>query len=414
MRGDRLSRLFTGVAAKRLAAVEAERTRSNQHEFNGTAELKRLLGEHRLDRLPARFVYLAGDEDGIADDGFVTWYDARERHPRRSEWRLYFPANDVMDLAREGDLLVVARRSNDEPLIVVAPAGSDMEIALRHLFEIGGEIGQGFLFEDLSASERKIDFAARFILDELGIEGAESDDDRIGRLVDQITAETPSAFPGTRKISELARQHAEAPDARDDPDAALIAWLEFEEVLFRQLERVYLRSRLADRFMHRGEPDVDAFVSTALSVLNRRKSRMGLSLENHVEAVLKAWPLRFERGARTEGNSRPDFLFPGSAEYADHAFDPTLLALLAVKSTLKDRWRQVLAEAARIREKHLLTIQPGVSPNQVEEMQRNHLRLVVPAALHPCYGPHVAGWLMKFRDFLEFVRDQQRRIPSRL
>ena len=91
-------------------------------------------------------------------------------------------------------------------------------------------------------------------------------------------------------------------------------------------------------------------------MLNRRKSRMGLSLENHVEAAVRAWGLRYERGAQTEGKSKPDFLFPGSTEYHDPAFDTGLLAMLGVKSTLKGRWRQVLAEAARIDEKHLLTL----------------------------------------------------------
>ena len=42
--------------------------------------------------------------------------------------------------------------------------------------------------------------------------------------------------------------------------------------------------------------------------------------------------------------------------------------MLAVKSTCKDRWRQILAEADRLPVKHLLTLEPGISVAQTDEM----------------------------------------------
>jgi len=56
--------------------------------------------------------------------------------------------------------------------------------------------------------------------------------------------------------------------------------------------------------------------------------------------------------------------------------------MLGVKSTCKDRWRQVLAEADRIDQKHLLTLEAAISINQTAEMQSKQLQLVVPAAVH--------------------------------
>ncbi|MEL7398464.1 MAG: type II restriction endonuclease, partial [Pseudomonadota bacterium] len=56
--------------------------------------------------------------------------------------------------------------------------------------------------------------------------------------------------------------------------------------------------------------DVDGFISFSLSVQNRRKSRMGHSLENHMAAVLRAHDIRHVRGAITEHKHKPDFLFP--------------------------------------------------------------------------------------------------------
>ncbi len=53
--------------------------------------------------------------------------------------------------------------------------------------------------------------------------------------------------------------------------------------------------------------------------------------------------------------------------------------MLAVKTSTKDRWRQVLDEADRIVEKHLFTIAPsGISVKQNKQMMDKHLRLVMP------------------------------------
>ena len=43
--------------------------------------------------------------------------------------------------------------------------------------------------------------------------------------------------------------------------------------------------------------------------------------------------------------------------------------MLAAKTSCKDRWRQVLAEADRIRTKHLLTLEPAISKIQTAEMR---------------------------------------------
>jgi EcoRII C terminal len=77
-----------------------------------------------------------------------------------------------------------------------------------------------------------------------------------------------------------------------------------------------------------------------------------------------------------------------------------------VKSTLKDRWRQVLAEAQRIDHKHLLTIEPGISVSQTDEMMRQSLQLVVPAQLHQTFTANQAAWLMTFGNFIDLVKSR--------
>lgn len=411
MRYGSLSDHFVRIAAKRLAAVEADTSRSNQHEFNGVEALRNVLGSEEFRNRPARFIWLGGENEGVTDTAPVSWYDSRRNQPRRSaEWRLYFKANTVMELSSERDLLVIGLRADGEILFIVAPEGSTLENQIAWLFGLDGDLGGGFRFADYEGrNDRGLDFVANYVLEELGIEPAEPEADRL----DHIVADWGLVFPPSRELSAAARKHVGAPDPREDADGALLVWIEFEEALFRRLERLVVAERLRTGFAGAGEADVDGFLSFSLSVQNRRKSRMGLSLENHVEAILTACGIRHERGARTEGNSRPDFLFPCSADYRDPAFDPLLLSMLGVKSTLKDRWRQVLAEAARIDRKHLLTLEPGISVAQTDEMARNALQLVVPAGLHRTFTGPQSAWLMNFRDFLGELSERQALAASR-
>ena len=81
--------------------------------------------------------------------------------------------------------------------------------------------------------------------------------------------------------------------------------------------------------------------------------------------------------------------------------------MLGAKSTCKDRWRQVLSEAARIEGKHLLTLEPSISENQTSEMRAKQLQLVLPKALHETYRPAQRSWLMSVADFISLVRARQ-------
>ena len=109
---------------------------------------------------------------------------------------------------------------------------------------------------------------------------------------------------------------------------------------------------------------------------------MGQSLEHHLEAVFRAYGIAYVRGAVTENNQRPDFLFPSEEAYwAAPEVGHPCLTMLAAKSTCKDRWRQVLVEAAKIPRKHLLTLEPGISSAQTTQMENSDLQLVVPQAI---------------------------------
>ena len=181
-----------------------------------------------------------------------------------------------------------------------------------------------------------------------------------------------------------------------------MGWFSHEELLFRTMERAIVQNRLDAGF-----EDVDDFMNFSLSVQNRRKSRAGYALENHLERILSMREVAYSRGKATEGRSTTDFVFPGIAEYKDPKFPTEGLTMLGVKSTCKDRWRQVLAEAKRVSEKHLLTLEPSISLSQTEEMRSHFLRLVLPTALHGSYLPEQQEWLMSVHDFVSMVSARQ-------
>jgi hypothetical protein len=74
--------------------------------------------------------------------------------------------------------------------------------------------------------------------------------------------------------------------------------------------------------------------------------------------------------------------------------------MLGVKTTCKDRWRQILNEADRIDTKHLITLQEGVSIDQFKEMQSANVRLVVPTPLHRSYPEKIRHELISLADFI--------------
>ncbi len=341
--------------------------------------LKVLFGEARR-TFEARFLYVPDDEEKFVQaTGFLTWYDAREAHATRSEHRLYFPENDATLLIRPGDLAVILRLANGEAMVVFAPHASTVERQLLWLFGVESQDPR-FQVRITADWNPELGFAARQVLRQLGLEPEVAPVEEESDL-DLLVGRYGAGFPSTREFSAFARSRTPDVDPKEDPDGTLMAWLEREEALFRQLERHLLLDRLREGF----DDDVDAFISFSLSVQNRRKSRVGHALELHAAAILDAHQVSYSHGAVTEGSSRPDFLFPSIEAYRDTSRSAASLAMLGVKTTCKDRWRQVLAEADRIERKHLLTLEPGISPTQLSEMHAREVQLVVPRSLQASY-----------------------------
>ncbi len=404
-----LSQVFSTFAWKRITPVEVDPAVSNGHEFNPSVHLRKILGTTTRSckagtGIPTKFFYFADAEDEVTEAAAcMSWYDSRANNPKRTEWRLYYTDNGVIGRdgrARVEDFLVIAfAEDNQMATALVAEAGSTCESQLRWLFGITDEAEPRFKTAKIDAAQT-VNMAQARILEVLGVVLPAKDDLLLERMLHRFG----KGFPPSVVFGEFVR--AELPDihAKENPDAAIIAWMEAEEFAFRVLEKHIVGERLKHGFK-----DVDDFVNCSLSVHNRRKSRAGHAFENHLSAVFRAHGLVFERAATVENKAKPDFLFPGAAQYFDDGFEVELLTLLGAKTSCKDRWRQVLAEGHRIKQKHLVTLEPAISENQIDEMQNNSLQLVVPASLHETYPDGKRAYLWDMATFIKSVGGKQER-----
>lgn len=219
---------------------------------------------------------------------------------------------------------------------------------------------------------------------------------------------TTDVFPPTFVLSQNARDCFNSAysitknQIISEPDKFLIKWIESEYELFKTFENIRYNERIKTPF-----ENVEILIEFANTILNRRKSRAGKSLEHHLSEIFSLSDLYFDTQAVTEENKKPDFLFPNKAAYHNSNFSPDNLVFLASKTTCKDRWRQILNEADRIRTKHLFTLQQGISKNQLAEMYHYGVCLVVPKPYISTYPAEFKNKILTLNSFIDFVKVKQ-------
>jgi EcoRII C terminal len=394
-----LGAIFSNIAHKRLVLGELPHGGSNQHELNGSAAIKTFFNSGDSADGPLEWFYFADDQEPVSETGTFKFYDARAKSAARtgrSEWRFYY-SGEFLKVASPGDWAILARTLDGRIFSLVFADDSAWLRAARVLF---GLDGAGTDFEMMKVEKldgQRLELLGRQIFEQLGIDVALP----VPPSDEQLMFEAfGGVFPSTLKMSAFARAHST--EVEPTPDGMLLAWLDREEQLFRAMENVLIRERLGAGFS-----DVEAFISYSLSVQNRRKSRMGFALQNHLTELFQRSALKFDAQCRTEGNSKPDFIFPGSAEYHDPSFDTSLLLMLGAKASAKDRWRQILDEADRIKSKHLCTLEQGISTSQTDEMRRRQVTLVVPLGLHHTYTPGQLSKMLSVEAFISIARNNQ-------
>lgn len=220
----------------------------------------------------------------------------------------------------------------------------------------------------------------------------------LGLKVDFPTSEEMSS--AARFIQDTVYNHVEY--IRTNPDRKLLDWTDAEYRLFKAIEF----ARYGE-IISRGFDSVEIFVNVANQVLNRRKSRAGKSLEHHLAALFEGNGLIYEEQAITEGNKKPDFLFPSQAAYHDMTYPTDRIVSLAAKTTCKDRWRQIINEANRLRgrTKFLCTLQQGISSAQMDEMEEEQVVLVVPKPYIASYPKEKQDRIWTISKFIDYVKE---------
>lgn len=187
------------------------------------------------------------------------------------------------------------------------------------------------------------------------------------------------------------------------PDLRLMKRRACEYEIFRSVEEA-----VEMPLIKAGFTNIDGFISRAQTILQRRKSRAGRSLELHAREIFMEEKLiegtDFSHQPESESGKSPDFLFPSEAAYKDTHFPPDKLRMLAVKTTMKDRWRQILNEANRVEHKHLLTLQEGISETQFKEMIDAKVTLVVPKPIIEKFPETVQPHLQTLESFIGDMR----------
>jgi hypothetical protein len=215
-------------------------------------------------------------------------------------------------------------------------------------------------------------------------------------------------FPTTVELATRSRNcyknayDITAETIRAHADREILQWLDAEFQLFKIIENIRYNQRIQTPFA-----TVEELVECANTILNRRKSRAGKSLEHHLAEVFNTCELSFVTQAITEDNKKPDFLFPDVESYRNPTFNTRKLVMLASKTTCKDRWRQILNEADRIKTKHLFTLQQGISQNQLEEMYKYNVCLVVPQPYITSFPKEYRDKILTLDNFLEHISHLQ-------
>lgn len=316
-------------------------------------------------------------QDDVITNSVITWYGAKTRKEYRlTKFGKGFP---YLNHDMVGDLLVLIRKGENEFLAYILDLEDDIE-------NIQAALG--------------IEVVDSWGIYQPGVEIFESEDDCIDRHFRDFVKNLAD-FPSGSAFSTEARKVLKECLKRFEQlkaDDSLIRSMDAEYRLFKLAERQICQPDVIRLFR-----DIDDFLKTASSILNRRKSRAGRSLENHIQQVLLDAGIPHEMRAKSiEGI--PDIVIPSEAAYHDNNYPVDELFIVGVKTTCKDRWRQVLNEGPRVATKHILTIQPGISTKQLDEMNRGNVTLVVPKSIHDKYPKKRDIKLLTVEGFVSQVR----------
>ena len=317
--------------------------------------------------------------DGTLTESTVKWYGTGTR----SEFRLtnfnrirdFWPR----DVGNIGALLILVRVRDGRWHGYVLDAESNIEaVAAEFGFDL---VARNWAeFDDTSS-------ASPASIESLGAEPT------VSALLAE--AQSDSRLPATKVMASAAQDVVNRrlrPGAMD-ADELLIEYTTTEFEIFKLLEEALYTDQVGEGF-----ESISDFLALAQTITQSRKSRAGRSLELHVAEILRRSGLSFDEQPVLDG-TEPDFILPGTAAYPEDANGREPF-VVAIKTTCRDRWRQVLREAPRVAKRYLLTTQHGMSDGQALDIAAAGIQLVVPKQLHADFAEQGAATLWTLERFL--------------
>ena len=317
--------------------------------------------------------------DFETDSRFIYYGQETRNEYRLTRFNRGFPFREESNI---GDLLIISKREDRYFDAFVLSSDKDIEDFFNAFGISSTETDQFLPKNSQQTAEELLLVLFRKFLDTLSID----------------FPPTTTLASGARAIFAEAYKHG-IKDILKSPDRELLAWLSTEYDLFRFIENDRYSSIIKTPF-----PTVDALITTANSILNRRKSRAGKSLEHHLSEAFNLWQIPYSAQAVTEENKKPDFIFPNIETYHQAADGDNSLIFLGAKTTCKDRWRQIVNEADKIPLKHLFTLQQGISANQLNEMKKYGVTLVVPKPYLSTFPEQCRSDIWTLNQFLGFTK----------
>lgn len=136
-----------------------------------------------------------------------------------------------------------------------------------------------------------------------------------------------------------------------------------------------------------------------LSLSQSRKARAGSTFEYIIISLFRR--LDYPFSYRPVINGEPDFILPSKEHFKKFSAE---CIIFTVKRTLRERWRQIVTEGTRGLGFYLATIDDAVTSNQLNEMKKNRIYLVVPERLkRQKYANRIN--VVSFIDFFENYLD---------
>jgi len=146
-------------------------------------------------------------------------------------------------------------------------------------------------------------------------------------------------------------------------------------------------------------PKIDALL---LSASQQRKSRAGRSYEHHIAAMLKSGKVPFQMQAVLDATKRADFVLPSLRFIKSERDSASSGLILSAKTTLRERWKQVLQEMGQHR-LFLTTLDENVPGSTIEDMASFNAYLVIPESLRVSKQTEYEGHanVLTFKTFCE-------------